>query len=113
MRPARLSKRIAYEDEQPNLPQVAGEPKRYILDGKLFFGSALRFHTFFDVDNDPEQVVLQMSERATEYSSIELEVYGIVYLTGYVLGRRVGSWCLAWRGSWNSARERCMLRPQP
>ena len=35
---------------------AAGGPKRYVLAGKLFFGSSLRFHTFFDVDTDPDEV---------------------------------------------------------
>ena len=30
--------------------------KRYVLKGKLFFASALRFHTLFDIDNDPPEV---------------------------------------------------------
>jgi len=50
---------------------LAGAPKRYELEGKLFFGSAMRFHTFFDVDNDPEEVVLVMNERPYEYSSVD------------------------------------------
>ena len=49
----------------------AGEPKRYVLQGKLFFGVALRFQNFFDVDNDPDQVVLQLPERPTEYSAVD------------------------------------------
>ena len=53
------------------LPTKPGEPKRYSVEGKLFFGSALRFHTFFDVDNDPSDVVLVLSERPTEYSAVD------------------------------------------
>lgn len=45
--------------------------KRYALQGKLFFGSAMRFHTLFDIDSDPDEVVLEMSENATEYSAKE------------------------------------------
>ena len=48
-----------------------GTPKRYMVTGKLFFGSSLRFHNFFDVDNDPEHVTLEMSEAPTEYSAVE------------------------------------------
>ena len=35
-----------------------GEAKKYVLHGALFFGNAMRFHTHFDFDNDPEEVVL-------------------------------------------------------
>lgn len=48
-----------------------GAPKRYKLHGKLFFGSSLRFHNFFDVDNDPEHVVLVLPEKPTEYSAVD------------------------------------------
>jgi len=50
---------------------IAGEPKRYILQGKLFFANALRFHNNFDVDNDPKEVVLQLAEQPYEYSAID------------------------------------------
>jgi SulP family sulfate permease len=51
-------------------PLVAGsDTKRYVLEGRLFFGSAMRFHTFFDVDNDPSEVVLVMAEKPYEYSA--------------------------------------------
>jgi len=46
-------------------------PKRYQLVGKLFFGSTLRFHTFFDVDNDPSEVVLELQSPPSEYSAID------------------------------------------
>jgi len=46
-------------------------PKRYAVEGKLFFGSAMRFHTFFDVDNDPQEVVLELPEKPTEYSAVD------------------------------------------
>jgi len=52
-------------------PAKPGEPKKYVLAGKLFFGSSMRFHTFFDVDNDPETVVLQMDEKPFEYSAVD------------------------------------------
>lgn len=39
--------------------------------GKLFFGSTLRFHTFFDVDNDPSEVVLELQSPPSEYSAID------------------------------------------
>ena len=45
---------------------AADAPKRYAVQGKLFFGSAMRFHTFFDVDNDPSEVVLELAEKPTE-----------------------------------------------
>ena len=45
--------------------------KVYALEGKLFFGSALRFHNFFDVDNDPSDVVLELTERPIEYSAVD------------------------------------------
>ena len=48
-----------------------GATKRYAVQGKLFFGSAMRFHTFFDIDNDPEEVVLELNEKPTEYSAID------------------------------------------
>jgi len=53
------------------VPTKPGEPKRYILIGELFFGSSMRFHDFFDVENDPEQVVLQMEKKVTEYSATD------------------------------------------
>jgi len=52
-------------------PTAPGTPKKYAVQGKLFFGTALRFHTFFDVDNDPEEVVLELHERPTEYSAVD------------------------------------------
>jgi MFS superfamily sulfate permease-like transporter len=45
------------------VPTKPGEPKRYILIGELFFGSSMRFHDFFDVANDPEQVREQRAHR--------------------------------------------------
>ena len=50
---------------------AADAPKRYAVQGKLFFGSAMRFHTFFDVDNDPSEVVLELPEKPTEYSAVD------------------------------------------
>jgi SulP family sulfate permease len=67
--------RFAYcQSIHTNVVVAASEPgqaKRYALQGKLFFGSALRFHTFFDVDNDPDEVVLELPERPTEYSAVD------------------------------------------
>jgi SulP family sulfate permease len=45
--------------------------KRYILKGKLFFGSSMRFHTNFDIDNDPSNVTLQLSADPLDYSGVE------------------------------------------
>ena len=53
------------------LPGGPGSPKVYTLSGKLFFGTALRFQNFFDVDNDPQNVVLELPERPTEYSAVD------------------------------------------
>ena len=48
-----------------------GTTKKYKLEGPLFFGSAMRFHNFFDVDNDPDNVVLFMDTKPTEYSAVD------------------------------------------
>jgi len=45
--------------------------KTYVLQGKLFFGSALRFQQFFDVENDPPSVTLLMRIKPTDYSAQE------------------------------------------
>jgi len=45
--------------------------KTYLLEGRLFFGSSMRFHNHFSVDEDPDVVTLQMREPAIDYSAAD------------------------------------------
>ena len=47
----------------------AAASKRYRLDGKLFFGTSMRFHTLFDVENDPAAVTLELAQPPADYSA--------------------------------------------
>ena len=42
-----------------------------LAQGKLFFGSAMRFHRRFDVDNDPADVILEMPTKPKDYSAAD------------------------------------------
>jgi len=52
--------------------QMEGDKKIYLFDGPLFFGSARSFVESFDVDNDPDEVVMDFKEvRVMDSSGIE------------------------------------------
>jgi SulP family sulfate permease len=59
--------------QEVNLTIVAAsaDKKSYALEGKLFFASAMRFHTLFDIENDPQAVTLQLACPPKDYSGKE------------------------------------------
>jgi SulP family sulfate permease len=59
------------QEAQVRVAEVDAEKKVYDLEGKLFFGNAMRFHTYFDVENDPEAVTLQVRCPPHDYSGKE------------------------------------------
>lgn len=46
--------------------------RTYKINGTLFFGSVLNFKDLFDVDNDPDKVILDLKyAKVTDYSAVE------------------------------------------
>merc|ERR1711874_477793 len=41
----------------------------YVIKGKLFFATSMRFHTAFDYENDPTEVELQLDSAPADYSA--------------------------------------------
>jgi SulP family sulfate permease len=52
--------------------QMEGDKKVYLFEGPLFFGSARSFVESFDVDNDPDEVIMDFKEvRVMDSSGVE------------------------------------------
>jgi MFS superfamily sulfate permease-like transporter len=58
----------ASQEVMVTVAEAGAETKRYALTGKLFFGSAMRFHTFFDIESDPASVTLELPSQPLDYS---------------------------------------------
>jgi SulP family sulfate permease len=64
--------------------------KQYRLHGPLFFGSIQQFHTLFDCQNDPDNVILDFSNsRVMDHSALEAihclaDAYGSLNKTVYL-----------------------------
>uniref|UniRef100_A0A7S2F2H0 SLC26A/SulP transporter domain-containing protein n=1 Tax=Alexandrium andersonii TaxID=327968 RepID=A0A7S2F2H0_9DINO len=50
-------------------PGDVAESKVYHVHGRLFFGTAMRFHTYFDYVDDPDTVVLCLDSAPADYSA--------------------------------------------
>mmetsp|Transcript_112972 Transcript_112972/g.319997 ORF Transcript_112972/g.319997 Transcript_112972/m.319997 type:complete len:229 (+) Transcript_112972:1-687(+) len=63
--------RYAWESSQELVvfAQMREGVKVYTVNGKLFFGTSMRFHTVFDYENDPEQVELHLDSAPADYSA--------------------------------------------
>ena len=67
-----LRARVARQEVDVRVLEATPGRKRYVLaQGKLFFGSAMRFHRHFDVDNDPADVTLELPTQPKEYSAAD------------------------------------------
>merc|ERR1712217_819894 len=64
--------RYAWETSQEfsiRTEMKADGTKIYNVDGKLFFGTSMRFHTLFDYDADPENVIVKLKFPPADYSA--------------------------------------------
>lgn len=63
--------RYAWESSQEFLveEQLNENGKVYLVHGKLFFGTSMRFHTLFDYAQDPGEVTLQLTAAPADYSA--------------------------------------------
>ena len=65
--------RYAWENSQEFhvTSRMEGASKVYSVDGKLFFGSSMRFHTLFTPEADPANVIVQLRSPPSDYSGME------------------------------------------
>ncbi|WP_232226958.1 STAS domain-containing protein [Marinilactibacillus sp. 15R] len=55
-----------------NVEETNVGEKTYKINGTLFFGSVLNFKELFDVDNDPDKVILDLKyAKVSDYSAVE------------------------------------------
>ncbi|MFL2079681.1 SulP family inorganic anion transporter [Marinilactibacillus psychrotolerans] len=55
-----------------NVEETNDGEKTYKINGTLFFGSVLNFKELFDVDNDPDKVILDLKyAKVSDYSAVE------------------------------------------
>lgn len=55
-----------------NVEETNAGEKTYKINGTLFFGSVLNFKELFDVDNDPDKVILDLKyAKVSDYSAVE------------------------------------------
>jgi len=59
------------QDSSVTVTESTATAKRYCLNGTMFFGLAMRFHKFFDVESDPDQVTLELAKRPVDYSGVD------------------------------------------
>jgi len=63
--------RYAWETSQDFVieEQMLEGSKVYFVRGKLFFGTSMRFHTFFDYAQDPDEVTIHLESAPADYSA--------------------------------------------